>query len=96
MAVDTTPGIRTVELTSSDKHRLVRLALEAEVKKKEAELARVKWEQASAESEAAGDAVAAKMLVPREAKDVTIDLNEGIIRFRMPGIPPSDEVVEGQ
>jgi hypothetical protein len=92
MSVDTTPGVVTVELSSTDKHYLVKLALEAEVRKTKAELARVEWKQACATSEAAGDAVSAKMGVPREAKDVTIDLNEGIIRFRMPGIPPDDEI----
>jgi len=91
MTVDTTPGIKTIELEMSDKHRLIRLALAAEIQKKKMDLARVEWEQASAISEAAGDAVRVKMNVPREAQQVTIDLNKGIIRYRMPGIE-SDQV----
>ena len=86
MIVDTTPGMKNVELSTADKHRLIRLALTAEVQKKKMELARVEWEQARAISESAGDVVRAKMAVPREAQEVTIDLNEGIIRYRMPGI----------
>lgn len=92
MSVDTTPGIKTVELNMADKHRLVRLALTAEVQKKKSELARVEWQQASAISEAAGDAVTTKIGVPREAKNVTIDLNEGIITYRMPGIEASEVI----
>jgi len=92
MAEDTVPGPKAVELSVSDKHQLRRLALEAEVCKKAAELARVKWEQARMLSEAAGDAMTAKMRVPHEAQDVTIDLNEGIIRYRMPGVPPDTEI----
>ena len=90
MSVDTTPGTKTIELDQADKHRLIRLALSAEVQKKKAELARVEWEQSSAVSEAAGDAVTSKMGVPREAQDVTIDLNKGIITYRMPGIEASE------
>ena len=86
MAVDVTPGVKTAQLSLLDKHRLVRLALAAEVQKKKMELARVEWEQSRAISEAAGDAVTAKTGVPREAQDVTIDLNKGIIHYRMPGI----------
>ena len=92
MAVDTTPGTKTIELPLADKHRLVRLALAAEVEKKKSELARVEWEQASAISEAAGDAVTTKMGVPREAKDVTIDLNKSIVTYRMPGIEASEVI----
>lgn len=88
ITVNETPGIKTVGLRPPDKHHLVRLALEAQVRQKESELARIKWEQARAASDAAGDAIASKMGVPHEAKDVTIDLNGGTIRYRMPGIPP--------
>jgi hypothetical protein len=92
MAVDTTPGVKTLELPTSDKHHLIRLALAAEVQKKKAELARVEWEQSSAISEAAGDAVTTRMGVPREAKDVTINLNEGIVTYKMPGIEASEVI----
>lgn len=91
MTTETTPGIQKLSLSPSDKHHLVRLALEAEIAKKKANLAHSEWMLASAASEAAGDAMRAKMKVPQEAQDVTIDLNEGIITFRMPGIPPADE-----
>jgi len=94
MNVETTPGqIVTLKLSTSDKHHLVARALEAEIAKKKANLAHAEWQMVSAISEAAGDAMTSKMKVPQEAQDVTIDLNEGIIRFRMPGIPP-DEVTE--
>ena len=92
MTADTTPGPKSVILSVSDKHHLRRLALEAEVRRRKLELAKVEWEQAAAASEAAGDAITAKMGVPHEAQDVTIDLNEGIIKYRMPGIPPDAEV----
>jgi hypothetical protein len=92
IAVNTTPGIKTIELRLADKNHLVRLALEAQVRQKESELARLKWEQAKVASDAAGDTVTAKMGVPHEAKNVTIDLNDGTISYRMPGIPPDTEV----
>lgn len=91
MTVDTTPGIKKLTLEASDKHRLVKLALEAEIAKKRANLAHAEWQMASAASEAAGDAIRAKLRVPTEAQDVTINLNDGVITFRMPGIPPGDE-----
>ena len=92
MHVDTTPGLKSITLPAADKHNLVRMALVAEVAKKKADLARVEWQQAAAASEASGDVVRAKMQVPVEAQDVTIDLNKGIIHYRMPGIQPdSDE-----
>jgi len=90
MTVDTTPGLKTKTLSPSDKHHLVKMALEAEIAKKRANLAHAEWQLASAASEAAGDAMTAKMRVPHEAQDVTIDLNKGIIHFRMPGISPED------
>jgi len=89
MTVNTTPGLKTKKLSPSDKHHLVKMALEAEISKKRANLAHTEWQLASAASEAAGDAMSAKMRVPQEAQDVTIDLNEGIINYRMPGIPPA-------
>jgi len=92
MHVETTPGTRTVQLSAADKHHLVKLAMEAEIAKKRANLAHVEWQMASAVSEAAGDAMATKLRVPEEAQDVTIDLNEGIIRYRMPGVPPNETV----
>ena len=88
MTVDTTPGIKTLKLSTADKHHLVKMALEAEIAKKRSNLAHTEWQFASAASEAAGDAVSAKMRVPQEAQDVTIDLNDGIIHYRMPGISP--------
>ena len=88
MTVDTTPGLKKVRLSAHDKHDLVRKALEAEIAKKKANLAHAEWQMTAAISEAAGDAVRAKMRIPEEAQDVTIDLNEGIIHFRMPGVPP--------
>lgn len=91
MTVDTTPGQKKLRLSDADKHHLVRLALEAEIAKKKANLAQTEWRMASAVSEAAGDAMRAKMKVPQEAQDITIDLNEGIIHFRMPGVPPVGE-----
>ena len=92
MTIDTTPGIKTVRLSAADKHQLVKMALEAEIAKKKANLAHAEWQMASAASEAAGDAMTAKMRVPQEAQDVTIDLNEGIISYRMPGVPPIGEL----
>lgn len=89
MQTDTTPGLKSKAISPVDTRRLVALALEAEVRKKKSELARVEWEQARAVSEAAGDAITAKMRVPHEARDVTIDLNKGIIQYRMPGVPPA-------
>ncbi|MGD9729034.1 MAG: hypothetical protein AB7L09_00120 [Nitrospira sp.] len=93
MITDTTPGLKKVRLSAADKHHLVKLALEAEIAKKKANLAHAEWQMASAVSEAAGDAVRAKLRVPEEAQDVTIDLNDGIIQYRMPGIPPADAAV---
>lgn len=93
MTIDTTPGLKELRISAADKHHLVKMALEAEIAKKRANLAHAEWQMASAASEAAGDAISAKMRVPQEAQDVTIDLNEGIIRFRMPGVRP-DEVEE--
>jgi hypothetical protein len=90
--VNATPGLKTIKLQLVDKNHLVRLALEAQVRQKESELARLKWEQAKAASDAAGDAITAKMRVPCEAKNVTIDLNAGTISYQMPGIPPDTEV----
>lgn len=92
MNVDTTPGMKRARLSAADKHQLVKLALEAEIAKKRANLAHAEWQMASAVSEAAGDAMRAKMRIPEEAQDVTIDLNEGIINYRMPGIPPDAAV----
>jgi len=93
MNVETTPGqIVTLKLSASEKHHLVARALEAEIAKKKANLAHAEWQMASAASEAAGDAMSAKLKVPQEAQDVTIDLNAGIIRYRMPGFPPDAEV----
>lgn len=92
MSVDTTPGVKKVRLSDADKHHLVKLALEAEIAKKRANLAHAEWQMAAAVSEAAGDATRAKMRIPKEAQDVTIDLNAGIIQFRMPGIPPDAAV----
>lgn len=91
MTVDTTPGQKKLRLSDADKHHLVKLALEAEIAKKKANLAHAEWRMAAAASEAAGDAMAAKMKVPVEAQEVTIDLNEGIIQYRMPGVPPTGE-----
>lgn len=91
MSVDTTPGTHKARLSVSDKHHLVKLAFEAEIAKKKANLAHAEWQMSAAISEAAGDAIRAKMRVPQEAQDVTIDLNEGIINYRMPGIPPDIE-----
>lgn len=88
MNVDTTPGMKQTKLSAADKHHLVKLALEAEIAKKKANLAHAEWQMAAAVSEAAGDAISAKMRIPQEAQDVTIDLNAGIISYRMPGIPP--------
>ena len=85
MTTDTTPGMKQIRLSAGDKHQLVKLALEAEISKKRANLAHAEWQMASAISEAAGDAIRAKMRVPQESQDVTIDLNEGIIHYRMPG-----------
>jgi hypothetical protein len=92
--IDTTPGSKTAKISRNDKFHLIKLALEAKVREKKLELARIEWEQANAASEAAGDAIAAKMRIPHEARDVTIDLNEGIIRYQMPGVPPDAEVAE--
>ncbi len=89
MNIETMPGqIVALKLSASDKHRLVAKALEAEIAKKKANLAHAEWQMATAVSEAAGDAMAARLKVPQEAQDVTIDLNEGVIRYRMPGVPP--------
>ena len=88
MHVDMTPGMKRARLSAADKHHLVKLALEAEITKKRSNLAHAEWQMAVAISEAAGDAVHAKMRLPEEAQDVTIDLNEGIIQYRMPGVPP--------
>lgn len=91
MNVDSIPGLKTIRLSAADKHHLVKLALEAEIAKKKANLAHAEWQMASAVSEAAGDAIRAKMKVPDVAEDVTIDLNDGIIQYRVPGIPPDSE-----
>lgn len=93
MTVDTTPGLKQTRLSAADKHHLVKLALEAEIAKKRANLAHAEWQMTAAVSEAAGDAIRAKLRVPEEAQDVTIDLNEGIIHYRMPGIPPDEAAV---
>jgi hypothetical protein len=92
MQINTIPGLKSIKLPTGDKHCLIGLALEAEIAKKRADLARIVWQQAAAVSEAAGDSVSAKLRVPQEAQDVTIDLNKGIIQYRMPGALLSDEV----
>jgi len=93
MNVDTTPGMQRVQLSVVEKHYLVKLALEAEIAKKRANLAHAEWQMASSVSEAAGDAMRIKMRVPVEAQDVTIDLNEGIIHYRMPDAAGSEELM---
>ena len=92
MQINTIPGLKSIKLPATDKHYLIRLALEAEIAKKRADLARIVWQQATAVSEAAGDSVSAKLRVPQEAQDVTIDLNEGIIQYRMSGVLLNSEV----
>jgi len=85
---DSTPGPKTRKLLTADVHRLKKFALEAELLKRKVDLAKIEWELALAASHAANDATVAKMGVPEEAADITIDLNEGVIRYRMPGVAP--------
>jgi hypothetical protein len=77
---------KNVELTPEDRYELIRLAAEVRVRAEELNMVRVRLDAARAISDAAGDSIVAKMGVPKNAQDVTIDLNSGIIRY----LPPAN------
>lgn len=73
-----------IELSPEDRYELVKLAADVRVKTEELAMVRVRLDAARAVSDAAGDAIAAKIGVPKDAQEVTIDLNAGIIRYLTP------------
>lgn len=81
-----TDHYQTMELSADDRYELVRLAAEVRVRAEELNMVRVRLDAAKAISDAAGDSIVAKMGVPKNAQDVTIDLNGGIIRY----LPPAN------
>lgn len=75
---------REAVLDPADRYRLMQLSVDVRIKTEELTLARVRLDAAKALSDAAGDEVLAKMSVPKSAQEVTIDINSGILRFKMP------------
>ena len=71
-------------LSPEDRYHLMQLSTEVRIRSEEFTLARVRLDAAKALSEAAGDVVLAKMGVPKAAQDVTIDINQGTLRFQAP------------
>jgi len=71
-------------LSPEDRYHLMQLSAEVRIRAEEFALARVRLDAAKALSDAAGDVVLAKMGVPKEAQDVTIDINQGVLRFQLP------------
>jgi hypothetical protein len=71
-------------LSPEDRYHLMQLSTEVRIRSEEFALARVRLDAAKALSDAAGDVVLAKMGVPKAAQDVTIDINQGILRFQAP------------
>lgn len=75
---------KTIDIPPEDLYELVRLSAELRIRSEELTLARVRLDAAKAVSDAAAERVAAKMGVPKNAQEVTMDPNNGIIRFKMP------------
>lgn len=80
---ETSDKIKELKLSPDDRFRLMELAADLRIKSQELQLARVKMDASKALSEAEADRVLAKMGVPRDGQDVTIDTNQGIVRFKV-------------
>jgi hypothetical protein len=72
------------KLSLDDRFEMMELAADLRIKTQELQLARVRLDAAKSLSDAEADKVLAKMGVPKDAQDVTIDTNQGIVRFKVP------------
>ena len=79
-----TSDFQEIKLSLDDRYRLMELAADLRVKAQELQLARVKLDAIRSLSEAESDRVLARMDVPKNAQEVTIDTNQGIVRFKVP------------
>jgi hypothetical protein len=82
-------ALKEQELTldAGDRYELMSLQADVRIKQEELNVARVKLETAQLLSDAAGDRVLAKMLVPKDIERVTIDIVKGVLRFKTQASP---------
>ena len=71
-------------LSPADRFELMQLQTDVRIRQQELNLARVKLETAQLLSDAAGERVLAKMNVPKDVDGVTIDINLGVVQFKVP------------
>lgn len=79
--------IKELKLSTTDRSLLMKLAVDQRIRAQELQLARVRLDAANTIAEAESDVVLEKMGVPKGAQDVTIDTNNGIVRFKAPANP---------
>jgi hypothetical protein len=73
---------RKIELSLEDRLRLMELAADQRVKTQELQLARVKLDAVQALSDAEADCILARLGVPKNAMDINVDTNNGIVTFK--------------
>lgn len=78
------PNVQELKIHSEDHYKLMQLALDARIKRKKMELAHLEYEAAETLSSMAGDITAAQLGVPPDAEEVTLDINAGVIKYKLP------------
>lgn len=73
----------SIKVHPEDRYKLLQLALDVRIKKKQFDLARLELEAAEQLSAAAGDVAVARLGVPESAEEVTLDLNGGSITYKL-------------